>query len=34
METVIPPLLKKTGCHLEGDVKEEDGVYTFLIKKD
>lgn len=30
----IPPLLRKTGCHLEGEVKEEGGVFTFLIKKD
>ena len=30
----IPPLLNKTGCHLEGEVKEEGGVFTFLIKKD
>ncbi len=30
----IPPLLNKTGCHLNGDIKEENGVLTFLIQKD
>ena len=30
----VPPLLNKTGCSLVGDVKEEGGVFTFLIKKD
>ncbi len=30
----IPPLLNKTGCSLLGDIKEDNGVFTFLIKKD
>ena len=30
----IPPLLKKTGCHLEGDIQEENGVFSFHIIKD
>ena len=29
----VPPLLNKTGCTLV-EVKEEGGVFTFLIKKD
>ncbi len=29
----IPPLLNKTGCTLV-EMKEENGIYTFLIKKD
>ncbi|MCF2140973.1 MAG: sulfurtransferase TusA family protein [Candidatus Lokiarchaeota archaeon] len=29
----IPPLLKKTGCTLV-EMKEDNGVFTFLIKKD
>ena len=34
MKADIPPLLNKTGCSLVGEIKEENGVYTFLIKKD
>ncbi|MHA2000822.1 MAG: sulfurtransferase TusA family protein [Promethearchaeota archaeon] len=30
----IPALLSKTGCSLIEDIKEENGVFTFLIKKD
>ena len=30
----VPPLLNKTGCSLDGEVKEDNGVFTFLIKKD
>lgn len=29
----IPPLLNKTGCTLV-EMKEENGIFTFLIKKD
>ena len=29
----IPPLLNKTGCTLV-EMKENNGVFTFLIKKD
>ena len=29
----VPPLLNKTGCTLV-EMKEEGGVFTFLIKKD